>query len=299
MLSKGRSTPKKPDKPKSNYQEKYWETPSVWARDNILWRGGEHLTFYQEEILDAIPKRRRVAVRGPHGLGKTSLAAIAFHWFALTRDTYDWKIITTASVWRQLEKYLWPEIHKWARRIDWDKIGREPYKPLELQTLQLKLETGEGFAVASSNHEYIEGAHADYLFYIFDEAKAIPEQTFDAAEGAFSGAGEDTGVQAYALAISTPGDPIGRFYNIHRRDAAYHDWWARHVTVNEAIKAGRISKEWAESRKIQWGETSSLYRNRVLGEFGSSDSEGVLPSSWLQLAIDRYPDDVGEMPEIY
>ena len=44
--------------------------------------------------------------------------------------------------------------------------------------------------------------------FVFDEAKAIPAGTFDACEGAFSGAGEGGG-EAFALALSTPGQPAG------------------------------------------------------------------------------------------
>src|SRR5690606_27702171 len=84
---------------------------------------------YQAEIMEAIVRERRVAVRGPHGLGKTGIASVVVNWFATTRELAgtDWKIITTASAWRHLEVYLWPEIHKWASRIDFEVLGRAPF----------------------------------------------------------------------------------------------------------------------------------------------------------------------------
>src|SRR5690606_9385780 len=121
--------------------------------------------------------------RGPHGLGKTTDMSVAALWFALTRDLacIDWKVITTASVWRQLAVYLWPEIHKWAQRIRWDKVGREPFNMrTELLALQLKLKYGAATAVASNQPERIEGAHGDQILYILDEAKIIPPPTWDA-----------------------------------------------------------------------------------------------------------------------
>lgn len=109
------------------------------------------------------------------------------HWYALTRDGDDWKIPTLASAWRQLEKFLWPEIHKWARFLRWDVIGRKPYDMgHELLKLSLRLRTGESFALASDNPSLIEGAHAANLFYIFDESKEIIDETWDSAEGAMS-----------------------------------------------------------------------------------------------------------------
>ena len=266
------------------FQRTYVHDPVAFVHDCFRWRDGQGPTPYQEEILSHLVESKRVAARGPHGLGKTASAAWSLLWFSLTRDGMDWKAPTTASAWRQLTKFLWPEIKKWARVLDWEKIARGPFNErTELQTLSLKLRTGEAFAVASDNAELIEGAHADSILYIFDEAKAIPDDTFDAAEGAFSGTGE-----VMALAISTPGAPTGRFYDIHKRKPGYEDWWVRHVTIDEAISAGRVSREWVEQRKRQWGVDSSIFKNRVLGEFAASEEEGVIPLSWVEEANERW-----------
>jgi hypothetical protein len=265
--------------------------PVGFARDAIAWPAGQGLTPYQAEILSQLPRRRRVAVRGPHGLGKTSVAALALLWFALSRDAagIDWKCPTTAGAWRQLEHYLWPEVHKWARRLRWDVLGRPPFSErTELLALNLKLRHGAAFAVASDQPALIEGVHADSVLYIFDESKAIGPDTFDAAEGALAAAGPAGLPEGFALAQSTPGEPGGRFYGIHRRAPGLEDWWTRHVTLQEAIAAGRVSESWATQRARQWGEDSALYANRVLGEFASSDEDGVIPLAWVEVAVDRW-----------
>ena len=273
--------------------EVYYGDPVGFARDCIHWPDGKFLTAYQCDVLETLGKpagtgthRARVAVRGPHGLGKTALAATAVLWFALTRDAagVDWKIATTAGSWHQLTQYLWPEINRWAGATRWDKVrdGRR-FGRMELQALNLKLGHGHVFAGASANAALIEGAHADSLMFVYDEAKAIPAATFDACEGAFSGTGE-----ALALAISTPGDPSGRFYDIHAHRAGYEDWHARHVTLDEAIAAGRISPEWAEQRRRQWGKDSAAYSNRVLGEFHAGDEDTVIPLGWIEAANERW-----------
>jgi len=272
-------------------RSRWHDDPAGFARECIDWRGGSGLTPYQSEILDAVPREKRVAVRGPHGLGKTMENALVILWFSITRDQagIDWKIATTAGAWRQLEHYLWPEVHKWAKRIKWDVVGREPLSErTELLTLNIKMKHGQGFAVASDDPALIEGVHADSVLYIFDESKAIDPQTFDAAEGAFSGAGGTKALEAFAVAMSTPGEPSGRFYDIHARKAGLEDWWTRHVTLEEAIAAGRISTEWAEQRAAQWGKDSAVYANRVLGEFHTSDSDGVIPLEWVEAANRRW-----------
>ncbi|MBA3868597.1 MAG: hypothetical protein H0X30_05550 [Anaerolineae bacterium] len=235
---------------------------------------------YQEHILRELVIHKRVCVRGPHGLGKTALAAWVVLWGMYAFDT-DVKIPTTASAWRQLTFYLWPEIRQWAKRAQLDKGMR-------ILDLALKMPNKEAFAVASDDPALIEGAHASTLIYVFDESKSIPDGVFQAAEGAFSGAGTDTGNRAYALAISTPGEPSGVFHSIQTRRPGYEDWIAIHVTLEECIAAGRISREWADQRKKQWGENSAPYRNRVLGEFADSGEDSVIPLSWVEKANERW-----------
>ena len=268
----------------------YREDPVGFVAHCFAWPGGQCPTPYQEETLRLLAAEHRVAMVGPHGEGKTAVAAWALLWFALTREgATDWKVVTTASAWRQLTHYLWPEIRKWVRRLDWPALGRPPFlEARELQQLSLQLRTGEAFAVASDNPALIEGAHATELLYVFDEAKTIPGDTFDAAEGAFASAGADTGSRAYALALSTPGEPQGRFYEICARQPGYEDWRVRRVRLAECVAAGRVSEEWAAQRARQWGESSAVYRNRVLGEFAASDEEGVIPLSWVEAAIERW-----------
>jgi hypothetical protein len=269
----------------SDSMAKYRYDPVGFIHDVVRWGDQAGPAPYQDEILAAVVKHRRVCVRAPHGVGKTAVAALLLLWFVLTSQGLDWKVATTASVWRQLKQFLWPEIHKWARAINWLKMNRYPFRPsFEMQTMGIKLATGEAFAMASDNPAQLEGAHADRLLVIFDESKTIPPATWDAVEGAFS-----TG-DAYWLSISTPGDTVGRFYEIHSKKQGLTDWWTRHITVEEAIAAGRISRDWVEARRVQWGENSPVFQNRVLGEFATFSDVGVIPLAWVELANQRWLD---------
>lgn len=265
--------------------------PAGWVRDCITWPAGQELAPYQAEIMGTLVRHGRIAVRGCHGLGKSTIMALLTLWFALTREAMgrDWKVITTASVWRQLHVYLWPEIHKWSGRVRWDRVGRKPLRyNVELLGMGLKLGHGSATAVASNISERIEGAHADSLLYILDEAKIIPPRTWDAIEGALANAGGDTDSEAFIAAMSTPGEPSGRFYDIHRRAPGLEDWKTRHVTLEESIAAGRISRDWADQRRVQWGEDSALYQGRVLGQFHAGDESSVIPLAWVEAAIERW-----------
>ena len=260
---------------------------TLWRNNPVLWVQDVldiELADYQEAELTALPTKRRVAVRGPRGSGKTMPAALAFWWFATTRELAgaDWKIVSTAGSWDQIRLYLWPEIHKWHRQIDWEAVGLpRPRIGVELLRYHLKMEYGEGFGRATDDPDLIEGAHASEMLVLIDEGKSVADGIWDAIEGFFASPGEH-----YAFALSTPGAPTGRFADIHHHKPGLEDWHPIHVTLQDGLTAGRISPEWAQQRAAQWGESSRLYRCHVLAEF-AGEEDGVIPLAWVEAAIDR------------
>lgn len=278
----------------------YKSDPAGFMQDCIDWQD-EEPAFYQLEIASNLIKYRRECVRSLHGAGKTTTAALLILWFCLTRDgDTDWKIAATASVFRQLSKYLAPEVHKWARRIKWDRVGREPFTSDELLSLEIKLSTGQFFCLTSNDPGNLEGLHADSLLFIFDESKLVPDEVWDALEGAFSTHSDVAGKEIFVLAISTPGSKFGRFYDIQSRKKGYEDWHTTKIGLAEAVKARRVSKEWAEQRKAQWGEDSPVYIARVLADFSDSGTEGVIPLSWIERAVEYHKEliESGQLEEL-
>ena len=262
------------------YQAKYYFDPYQWVVDFV----DIDLSAYLEDVLKMIRDgNNKVAVFGPHGLGKSVLAAVLVLWCGAV--SVDCKIPTTASAWRQLEEYLWPEIHKWYGKVDWDAVeaaggGKRP----RLLTLECHFgEQSKAFAVASDDPETIEGAHARRVMYINDEAKIIKSATWESEEGAFSTPGDHL-----QIALSTPGDTSGVFYSICSRQKGYEKWKVRHVTLREAIRAGRITLEWAKEKRDQWGSDNPVYQNRVWGIFAKDSADSVIPLSWINLAVNRW-----------
>lgn len=286
-----------------------YDSPSRWAKECIRWpRPDQGLTSYQAETMDRVLENGRVAMRGPHTAGKTTTSALTVLYFALKWEAdaqrgriKDWLIVTTASYWLQVEKFLWRYIRMWARYIRWDKVGFAPLREgREIFTTKLVLNFGMAFGVAPEN---LEGAHADRILWLFDEMKDIPDLTFEKAEGAMAGAGEDTDQEAYALGTSTPGLKIGKLWRIHNREPGNEDWYPLVVTAEMCIAAKRMSAIWKEQRKREWGEDSQVYQNRVLGNFSAQDTDGVVPLSWIELANQRWEEinrtgDVGDFAQI-
>lgn len=262
--------------PQAN-REFYRQEPALFAQDILKME----MTGYQQHALNCLRDHRRVSIRAPHGAGKTTLAAAAVLWFVTTHDNC--KVPTTASAWRQLIEFLWPEIHRWALKADWDRIGVKVRPGKELMSQRLAVSsTSVAFAISSNDEAKVEGAHAPNILYVLDEAKAIVPPIWDAIEGALS-----TG-NTYALCISTPGPSVGRFYDIQMRKPGYEDWHVLHIKLIEAIKAGRIDEGWARQRAKAWGEESIMYRRRVLGEFAEEQGETVIPLTWIEAAQDRW-----------
>jgi hypothetical protein len=266
------------------WQRTYCGDLLAFAHDMFEFRDGEGPVIYQDEMLSVLPTHHRVAQYGPRGLGKTTGGSWAVLWAVTTVE--DVKAPTTASSWRQLQKYLWPEIHKWVGRLKWDKMGIPPFvRNKQLKTYELELsKTATAFAVASNDYNKIEGAHArDRVFCEFDESKAVPENTFNSMEGAFA-----MTTEPLALAMSTPGPKIGRFYDICTHAEGYEEWYVIHVSMEDAIKAGRMDPDWARKRARQWGEDSAIYRNHVLGEFAADSARTVIPIHHVELAQARW-----------
>jgi hypothetical protein len=270
----------------ATFQRAYFYDPVGFMRDCIKWEEGQVLFPYQIDVANRLVQNKRLAVRGPRGLGKSMIAALLIWWYALTREGKNWKIVTSAGAWSQLTNYLWPEIHKWWFQIDWDKVGRPmPRTEKELLTTGIKLdEKGQAIAASPTDAKLIEGAHADYNLYLFDEAKAIDIKVWDAVEG-----GMATGIEKLFLAISTPGEEIGRFYEICTKQSGYEDWDTIHVTYQQCAEArGETYIKWAEDRKRQWGEQTQPYKNYVLGEFAQSDEGAIIPLGWIEMAVERW-----------
>lgn len=270
--------------PLAIYRDKYYYKPLDWVDAFVEIK----MPPYMRKTLGLIQDGcRKIAYRGPHGIGKTVLAALIVLWAGSVSN--DCKIPTTAGSWRQLTKFLWPEIHKWETRTNWKKIGMQP----EILRREAKFSpTSEAFGVACTNPATIEGAHAQRIVYVYDESKAIPPATWEASEGAFSTIGDHLQV-----ALSTPGEASGVFYSICSRQKGYEEWTNVYVSPRDAIRAGRMSLEWAKNCRQKWGAQNPVYKNRVWGLFAEQATDSVIPLSWIEAAIQRWHmwyDDMSE-----
>jgi len=238
---------------------------------------------YMSEVLRKVGKYPRTAVHAPRGVGKTALLAHILLWFASTREArkVDWKIITLATSWAQLKYYLWPEVHKWANQIELPG-GVPIFTDRQLNTMSIHAKYGMAFPVGSKEPDRIEGGHAKEVLIILDEAKGIPRPIWDALEGVDSG-----GTTVIFAGFSTPGMPVGRFYDICSQKVGYREWEVMHISLEDAVKAEMVSSEWVERRALQWGRDHPLFKQHVLGLFAGVDSNSLFQDEWLMAAKNR------------
>ena len=132
----------------------------------------------------------------------------------------------------------------------------------------------------------IEGLHGDHVLVVLDESKTIPPAIFDSIEGSFSGAGEaPTSRRTPWRSPPRATRPAGS--TTSTREAGPRGLATRHVTLAEAVAAGRITRQWADQRKKLWGENCALYQNHVLGDFHAGDEDSVIPLRWVEAAYAR------------
>ena len=254
---------------KKSYFGEYENRPVEFVREVLKAEPDEN----QRPVLEALIDNNKVAWRSGHGIGKTADLSFAAIWFLFTRENS--KVITTASVWRQVSKMLWSEIAKWVRRARSRLAERVSFELLKTNLIMAPdwFATGE----ASDEPDKIEGFHADKILYIIDEAKAVPRATFEAIEGAL------TTKDAKELVASTP--PLsksGYFYDICSRKISGYK-----LFHTSCLDSKRVSKAWIEDKKKQWGEDNPVYQARVLGEFPETSEDMLISLKLIEDAIGR------------
>lgn len=251
---------------------------SRWKRDPVAFVEGVwpsvKLEDFQREALTALAQHGRVSIRSGHGIGKSTLDAWCVLWFMSTH--FPCRVPATAPTAHQLEDILIPEIAKWHNRMP--EALKSQYR-LKADRFELSAAPKESFAAfrtgSQHNPEALQGFHEDNVLFLLDEASGIADVVFEVAEGALSTPG------AKVLMTSNPTRTRGYFYESQTTQREH--WHAMKVSCFES---SRVDPEYPK-RMARYGEESSIYRVRVLGEFPLSDDDAVMPLEWVEAAVDR------------
>ena len=258
---------------------KYADDPVAFCREVL---GVESATrrsngeAYQFSVLRDVAATLRVAVRSGHGVGKSAIDAWALIWFLVTRP-YSRVVVLAPEFSRQIRAILFSEVRKWVRR------SKVPL-PLNVMTSRVLVQGhGEEWSATGmstgGDPDRLEGFHAEGgVLVIVDEMKGVPQDAFDAVQGALTGL-EDSRL----LVTSVPGGAgSGPFWKACVSEASR--WRVHHLPSSDS---DHVSPVWVEDRAVGWGVGSPLYQTRVMGEFADA-GEGVLfPLALIESAIGR------------
>lgn len=268
---------------------------SIWRDDHPphRWKNGDPLPLWsaQRDIIDALIKHRRVAVKSGHGVSKTHTAAAVV--FLLTY-VFGASGLTTSTVFRQVRRGLWGEINKlWQHASTWRRLNEKP--PLGGRINQTSIELApdwfvEGFST-NKPEQKVPGIHQGKMFVVIDEAGVIEPSIFDMMETVL------TNEEVWVLIIGNPTDPTHPFAQYFKPGSGYYPmtlscYDCPNVKHKRNIYPGMTTYQWVKRREEKWGKESALFQSRVLGEFPKADSAGLIPYNYIEDALKRIlPED--------
>jgi len=273
-------------------------------RDPVLFARivlGADLWKSQREILTAIARHSRVAVKACHSSGKTyAIALAALWWLTAHRDGI---VVTTAPTWLQVEKVIWGEIKSAVLR----SVLRGKVKfPLPTQT-ELRLGP-QNYAIGLSTDDSsrFQGFHSGHVLIVLDEAPGVRAEVYEAIEGIRAGG------QVRVLSLGNPTVSGGPFYSAF---TTTRSTW-KTFTINafdtpnlEGLPLEKlrqlpkglseddstfaycprpylVTRRWVYEKLWEWGDESPLWQSRVLGSFPEQAEDSLIPLSWLEAARD-------------
>lgn len=228
----------------------------------------------QNQIATAVRDCKRIAVRSCHHSGKTFAMAGLAHWFAVAHNPA--LVITTAPTLRQVRDLLWYEIAQ--HHVRSGAAGKLGGLSLEFSPTQRIL----GFT--TNEPERFQGWHCENILVLVDEASGVEESIYEAIEGCL------TGPNAHLALIGNPNNPMGTFYEAFR-SPLYEKFHISAFDVPERL----LPSAWAEERRIEWGEESTAYQVRVLGNFPPQGENSLISMAWVQAAMEREGEGSGEV----
>ena len=269
--------------------------PALFARIVL----GADLWQAQREILTALGKRSRVAVKACHASGKSYAIAIAVLWWLTAHR--DGIVVTTAPTWLQVEKVIWGEIKSAVlRSLLYGKLKF----PVPTQT-ELRLGP-QNYAIGLSTDDSsrFQGFHSGHVLIVLDEAPGVRAEVYEAVEGIRAGG------QVRVLALGNPTVTGGPFYGAFTANRASWRTFTinafdtpnlqglsleslrllpKGLSENESTFEYRprpylVTRRWVYEKLWEWGEDSPLWQSRVLGSFPEQSEDSLISLRWLEAA---------------
>ncbi len=196
----------------------------------------------------------RMATSSGHGIGKSVLVAWLVDWIMSTRPHAQGTI--TANTFTQLETKTWAAIQRWTKLCltgHWFTVTSTRFYHPAFKDSWFCAPA----SCAEENSEAFQGQHAadSTSFYIFDEASAVPDGIYVAAEGGL------TDGEPMIFQFGNPTRSTGKFHEACF--GAMRDRWTPTIIDSRECRFTNkaLIAEWLED----YGEDSDFFRVRVRG----------------------------------
>jgi phage terminase large subunit len=257
-----------------------------------LWRA-------QREILAAVARYKRVAVKSCHASGKTYDIALAVIWWLIAHP--DGIVVTTAPTWLQVEKVVWGEIRKILTQVQLRGLIRIP-RP---QQTELRIGPGNyAIGLSTDDSSRFQGFHSGHVLVVLDEAPGVRADIYEAIEGIRAGG------EVHVLAIGNPTIASGPFYSAFTTERA--SWRTFTISAFDTPNLQGLSlaelrelppnlpedhpifayqprpylvtRRWVYEKFWEWGEDSPEWQTRVTGNFSELSQNSLIALRYLEQA---------------
>lgn len=238
---------------------------------------GVTLWSKQEEVLRAVERKRRVAVKSGNGLGKDFTAAVAVLWYVHAHDPAI--VLSTAPTFRQVRHVLWRQIHRLYRNAA-DTLGGAM-----LDTRWEVAEDRYAMGLSANDADQFQGFHCENMFVVVDEAEGVAEPIYEAVEAVM------TSAHPTLLLIGNPTTTSGGFHRAFHRERGIYETItlsaleSPNVVAGEIVIPGLTTPAWVEERRAMWGENSEMFKARVRGEFPDRGEDNLIAISDIEAAV--------------
>lgn len=247
------------------------EGPVGWQKEHALaW--GEHLKANRFDGVHPV-RPWRSNIGSGHGVGKSCEIGMSSDFIRSTRPNS--KGVVTANTAKQLETKTWAEIIKWKKRSrfgHWfEHVNLKLYHPGNPENWRL-----DGLTCAEENSESFAGGHniESTMYYLFDEASAIPDIIWQVAWGGM------TDGEPMWLCRGNRTRNRGAFNRLFITDEG-KDWYTR---VVDSRDFPYTNKREIENFVEVHGEDSDEVRVRVRGLPPKSDEDSLISAAHVVAA---------------
>ncbi len=247
-------------------------SPVAFAREVL----NVELWHKQEEVLAALSKHRRVAVKSGNGLGKGFCAAVAVLWFIHCHDPAI--VLSTAPTFRQVRHILWRQIRRLHRRAK-DTLGGKM-----LDTRWELAEDHYALGLSADTADQFQGFHNQNMLIVVDEAEGVSDEIYEAIEAV------TTAADPQLLLIGNLTTVTGAFRRAFYQERHLYKTITISALDSPNVQAGKVvipgltSARWVKERRETWGEDNPIFRARVLGEFPDQADDTLIRLSDIEAA---------------